>query len=145
MKPVKLKEIIDEMEMMTDEYHKYLNTETGVIITVSSDDLGIAEDSAEDDDFSEYPDWQRDAIEEAMDVVMSWESRKYIEIPDKWEIHEYKIMEAFCGSISNEKISNDLYSSIRQKGAFRRFKDAIDRYGVVTLSGTAPSHRHPAQ
>jgi hypothetical protein len=118
------------MEMMMDEYHKYLNTETGKIITVSSEDLGIAEDSAEDDDFSEYSDWQRDAIEEAMDVVMSWTSRKYIELPDKYDIHEYNIMEAFCGLISNEKISNELYSAIKGKGAFRRFRDTIDRNGV---------------
>jgi hypothetical protein len=46
MKPVKLKDTFDEMEMMMDEYHKYLNTETGDIITVSSDELVIAEDSA---------------------------------------------------------------------------------------------------
>lgn len=41
MKPVKLKDIIDELEMQMDEYHKYLNTETGEIITVSSEELGI--------------------------------------------------------------------------------------------------------
>jgi hypothetical protein len=51
MKPVRLQDIIDEMEMQMDEYHKYLNTETGKVITVSSEDIGIAEESDEDDDF----------------------------------------------------------------------------------------------
>jgi len=92
MKPVKLQDIIDEMEMQMDEYHKYLNTETGEVITISSEDLGIAEESDENDDFAEYPDWQRDSINEALDVLMNWGNGKYIELPDKWDIHEYSIM-----------------------------------------------------
>lgn len=130
MKPVKLQDIIDEMEVQMDECQKYLNTETGEIITVSSEDLGIAEESDENDDFSEYQDWQRDSINEALDVLMSWGNGKYIKLPDKWDIHEYSIMEAFCGSLSNERISNALFSVIQGRGAFRRFKDSIYRYGV---------------
>lgn len=128
MKPVKLKDIVDEMEMQMDEYKKYLNKETGGIVTVSTEELSIAEESEEEDDFSEYPDWQRDSIMDALDVIENWDN--YIELPDKWEINEYDIMEAFCGSIKNDRVSNALYSAIRGSGAFRRFKDAIRRYGV---------------
>lgn len=130
MKPVKLKDITDEMEMQTDEYHKYLNTEIGEIITVSSEELGIAEESEEDDEFTEYPDWQRDTIKEAVDILMSWNNGKYIELPDKWDINEYDIMEDFCGSIRNDRISNALYLAIRGRGAFRRFKNLICKYGI---------------
>jgi hypothetical protein len=130
MEPVKLQDIIDEMEIQMDEHHKYLNTETGKIITISSEDLGIAEDSEEDDDFLEYPDWQRESIDAAIDVLINWGNGKYIELPDKCDIHEYSIMEAFCGFITNDRISTELYSAIRGRGAFRRFKDAICRYGV---------------
>ena len=48
---VKIKEsvnfldIIDEMEIQMDEHQKYLNIETGKIITISSEELGNAEDS----------------------------------------------------------------------------------------------------
>jgi len=128
MKPVKLKDIVDEMEMQMDEYHKYLNKETGEIVTVSTEELTIAEESEEDDDFSEYPDWQRDSIKDALDVIVNWEN--YIELPDKWEINEYDIMEEFCGSIRNDRISNVLYTAIQGRGAFRRFKDAIIRFEV---------------
>lgn len=82
MKPVKLKDIVDEMEMQIDEYRKYLNKETGEIVTVSSEELSIAEESEEDDDFSQYPDWQQDSIKSAIDVIVNWEN--YIELPDKW-------------------------------------------------------------
>ena len=39
-------------------------------------------------------------------------------------------MEDFCGSIRNDRVSNALYSAIKGRGAFRRFKDAIIRFGV---------------
>lgn len=39
-------------------------------------------------------------------------------------------MEEFCGSIKNDRVSNALYSSIQGRGAFRRFKDTIIRFGV---------------
>ena len=130
MKLVKLQDIVGEMEILMDEYHKYLNTDTGEIITVNEEDIGIAEEAEEDDDFSEYPEWQRKSINEAMDIFKNWGSGKYIELPDKWDIHEYSIMEAFCGSVSNDRISDALYSAIHGRGAFRRFKDAVCRYNI---------------
>jgi len=39
-------------------------------------------------------------------------------------------MERFCGSIDNDRISDALYLAIRGKGAFRRFKDTLHRYGI---------------
>ena len=128
MKPVKLKDIVDGMDMQMDESRVFLNKETGEIITVSTKELSIAEDSEEDDDFSEYPDWQQDSIKEALDVVANGEN--YEELPDKFEINEYEIMEEFCESIGNERISDALYSAIRGRGAFRRFKDSVFRFGM---------------
>lgn len=40
--PVKIKDLIDEMDMQMDEYNKYLNKETGEIVTVSTEDLSVA-------------------------------------------------------------------------------------------------------
>lgn len=125
---VKIKDLIDEMDMQTDEYNKYLNKETGDIIMVSTEDLSIAEESGEDDDFSQYPEWHRESLQEALDVIVNWD--KYIGLPDKWDIHEYDIMERFCGSVENGRISDALYSAIRGKGAFRRFKDTLHRFGI---------------
>jgi hypothetical protein len=125
---VKIKDLVDEMDMQMDEYNKYLNKETGEIVTVSTEDLSIAEDSEEDEDFSQYPDWQRESLQEALNVIAHW--GKYIGLPDKWEIHEYDIMERFCSSIENNRISDALYSAIKGKGAFRRFKDTLQRYGI---------------
>lgn len=126
--PIKLSELIDKMEMQMDEYKTYLNKETWVIVTVSAEDLSIAEESDEEDDFSQYPDWQKQSIKESLDIVYNWD--KYVELPDKFEINEYKIMENFCSSQDNEQIINGLYSAISGKGAFRRFKDKVNRLGL---------------
>lgn len=125
---VKLKSLVDELDMQMDEYRQFLHKETGEIVTVSQEELSIAESSEEDDDFSTYPDWQQDSIHDALDIIVDWE--KYEELPTKYEINEYSIMEDFCGSIENDRISNALYDSINGRGAFRRFKDAIERYRV---------------
>jgi hypothetical protein len=126
--PVKIKDLVDEMDIQMDEDRKYINKENGVLITLSVEDLSIAEESEEGDDFSQYPAWQRESILQALDVVENWD--KYVELPTKWEINDYNIMERFCGSLDNEKIAEELYSAIRGKGAFRRFRYTLQRYGM---------------
>jgi len=54
----------------------------------------------------------------------------YLKLPSKFNVDEYEIMERFCLSIPNEKISNVLSDMIRGSGAFRRFKDLIYRYDI---------------
>jgi hypothetical protein len=43
---------------------------------------------------------------------------------------EYEMMEDFCLTIRNEKNQEIILSSIKGKGAFRRFKDNVIRLGV---------------
>ncbi len=125
MKAIKLKDIIDEMDTLSDEYKCFLNKETGALISVSTEELSIAE---EDDDFSQYPEWQQETIKEALDIIVNWNN--YVELPDKFEINEYDIMERFCYSIDNDMISNALQSAIHGSGAFRRFKDTVIKFRI---------------
>ena len=130
MKPMKLQDIIDQIDFQTDEFHSYINTETGEIIGFSSEELDIAEESEGDIDFSKYPEWQKKPINEAKDVLDNWNTHKYIKLPDRWYVNEYNIMETFCSSVKDEKIRNVLFSSIRGSGAFRRFKDVIHIFNI---------------
>jgi hypothetical protein len=104
------------------------NLPSFVNLNYSNEALSIAEESDEDDDFSQYPDWQKQIIMDALDIVVNWD--KYIALPDKYDINEYSIMEIFCFSLDNEKIMNELLYAIRGKGAFRRFKDKVQRLGI---------------
>jgi hypothetical protein len=128
MNDIKIKDIIDDMEMQSNEYRSYLNKIQGVIISVSNEDLSIAEESEEDENFSEYPDWQQDSIKEALNIIENWDN--YVALPDTFEIHEYSIMEKFSYSVNNDKTSNALQNALHGRGAFRRFKDAIIRYNI---------------
>lgn len=90
--------------------------------------MSIAEESEEDEDFSNYPEWQQDELKEALDVIVNWEN--YVELPSKFDIDEYSIMEEFCDSISNSRMSDALRNAIQGRGAFRKFKDTIQRLNI---------------
>lgn len=128
MKPVSLKEIVDRLDFLMDEWKYYLNKKTGDIVEIQMEYLSIAEESEDDDDFSEYEDWEQDAIREAVDVVENWGD--YVELPDREEVNEYRIMENFCYSQEDDKLRNKLCYSIDGKGAFRRFRDVIIKHGI---------------
>jgi hypothetical protein len=124
-KPAKLSDIIDAIEIMADETSSYLNRKTGEVVMVTDEEMRAAE---EDEPLEEYPEWQRESIEIAGKIL---ESEDYVSLPDKFDVHEYSIMEDFCMSIDDEKMRNVVYSSIKGSGAFRRFKDNIHKYDIA--------------
>lgn len=122
---VNLKDIIDGMDFQGDETTSYLNKKTGDVVTVSDEEFRAVEDGEPMEDF---PDWQQEAIRIADEVLAT---EDYIALPSKFDIHEYAIMERFCLSIDDDRIRETMYGSIQGKGAFRRFKDNINRYGIA--------------
>jgi hypothetical protein len=117
---VKLKDIVEEMELQFEESHSLLNIKTGEIVLVTSEDLSIVEDEKPVD---HLPDWQKENIMVAQDIVENDEN--YIELPTQDDINEYGIMEDFCLTVTNQKKQDSLFKAIRGKGAFRRFKDKV--------------------
>jgi len=128
MKPLLLKDIVDKLDCNTDSWKIYYNKRTGKITEIQLEYLAIAEELDEEDDIGEYADWEQESIKEAIDIIENWHD--YIKLPDKYEIHEYSIMEKFCYSIEEARLSNKLCNIISGRGAFRRFKDAIKRYNL---------------
>src|SRR5215475_5544964 len=122
---VKLKDIIEGLEFLTDEGTSYLNTTTGEVVSITDEELRAAEN---DEPLEDFPDWQHDVIRMAKDIV---ETDHYLPLPDRFEIHEYQIMERFCLSVDDEDIRDDLCDAIRGRGAFRRFKDRVQLYGLA--------------
>ena len=95
---VSLKDVVDEMDVPGDEHSAFLNRHTGELVTLSSEELSAAE---EDDDIDDYPEWQREMIVKAKEVI---DSDDYLQLPSKFDIHEYHIMEDFCYSVVDDKI-----------------------------------------
>jgi hypothetical protein len=122
---VKLSDLIEGMDFQSDERFSYLNTITGEVVSITDEELRAAEEDAPLEDF---PEWQHDAIRIAGDII---ETEHYLPLPDRFEINEYQIMERFCLSVDDEDIRDELCDAIRGRGAFRRFKDRMQLYGMV--------------
>jgi hypothetical protein len=123
---VKLDEIIDGLESQSDESSSFLDKTTGKVVLISDYEMRAAED---EDPIEDFPDWEQDLVRIAKEIVD--ETGNYIELPTKFDIDEYSIMEKFCLSFNDSEMSDTLYSSIKGSGAFRRFKDAVHEYDVA--------------
>ena len=55
---------------------------------------------------------------------------RFLRFPTKYEIHQYRIMEAFIDRLSPGKTQEELAYAIRGKGAFRRFKQSVRYHGL---------------
>jgi hypothetical protein len=122
---VKLQSIIEELELQFEESRTFLNMETGEIIPVTSEDLRAAE---EEEPFDHLPDWEQENRMIAIDVVENFEN--YLELPTKYDVNEYEIMENFCLTVSDQDKRDALLRAIKGKGAFRRFKDKIIDFDI---------------
>lgn len=122
--PVNLQAVVDEMDMAGGEMAVYVNRKTGELITLSDEETSYAEDYV----VSRFvPEWQKEMVDRAKQVLAGDD---YIALPDRFEIHEYSIMERFCFSVCDEQVQNALLQAITGRGAFRRFKDRIIEEGV---------------
>jgi hypothetical protein len=122
---VKLSDLIEGLEFQSDEQSSFLNLTTGEVVSITDEELRAAENNEPLEDF---PEWQHDAIRIAKDIV---ETEHYLQLPDRFEIHEYQIMERFCLSVDDGDLRDDLCNAIRGRGAFRYFKDRIHAYGIT--------------
>lgn len=116
---VSIKDVVNEMDVLSDEHSAFLNRHTGELVTLSNEEISTAE---EYDNIDEYPEWQQDMIIKAKEII---NSDDYLPLPSKFDIHEYHIIEGFCCSVEDDKIRESLLDKIKGRGAFSRFKDAI--------------------
>ena len=104
---VKLDEIIEALEMADEMSKAFLNQRTGEIVWVSE--------------------WDNRASQEA--AYDQLDEDGFYRLPTKHDLHEYGIMESFIDTL-REPMRSDLASSIRGKGAFRRFKSGLRHYQI---------------
>jgi len=123
---LKLNDIIEGLEFQSDESSSFLDKTTGKVVLISDYEISAAEDG---DPIEDFPDWEQYLVRIAKEIVD--ETGNYIDLPTKFDINEYSIMEKFCLSLNDSEMSDNLYSSIKGSGAFRRFKDAINEYDIA--------------
>ena len=107
---VKLDVILDAIEMADDNYTYFLDLETGESVFLADELITGLDNEGLDHEIEENP-------------------KRYLRLPTKFEIHEYHIMEEFIWTLKGKR-ADKLECAIRGRGAFRRFKDMVDRMGI---------------
>ena len=108
---VKLQDVIDGIDMVSEDSTCYLDRETGEVLFISE----IA-DNDYDDDILEL-------LEEGSD--------RFIKFPSQWDRNDYQTMVDFIESLPQRKEQNLLAISINGSGAFRRFKYTASELGLL--------------
>lgn len=119
-----LKDIVEALEAAGDEVCSYANRATGEVRTVTDEDLRYAEES---DNTNELPEWQRESVVQAREVL---DSDDWLPLPSKFDTHEWEIMNTFARSLSDGAQRVEVIDAIHGSGAFRRFKASIRRLGI---------------
>ena len=120
---VSLRDIVEALDLPRDDWAAYLNPDTGEVVVVSEEDERLVEEGEADG----LPDWQREILPK---VRQALESGRFLKLPDRFEIHEWSIMERFALERADDRQRADLLKAIRGSGAFRYFRDTIRRLGI---------------
>ena len=120
---VSLREVIEAMEITSDDCVSYLDPDTGEVITVTEEERLLVEDESLED----VPEWHREMLPK---IRAALESDRFLELPDRFDIHEWSMMDEFSRAQDSERIRQELADAIRGAGAFRTFRSAIRRLGL---------------
>ena len=124
---VRLADVVEALEMVGDGVRAYASRRTGEVRVVTDEDLQYAE---MDRDTGELPEWQRDVIVEAREVL---ESAEWLSLPTSAEIHEWAIMDQFARALPDPVQRDGVLDAIHGSGAFRRFKRTVRELGIEPL------------
>ena len=118
---VDLEEIAMAMEMQMSEDDSYLDTETGRVVVIPYELRG--EDVFDDEYVKGLPDWERDLVPLAREILQG--SDRYASIPTAPSYEEYDRMVDFAGSVADPRLRELLFVALDGKGAFGRFKRVL--------------------
>ncbi len=122
-RPVRLDIIVQAMQLSGASEELYLNTRTGELIRHSETELDPAEPNGD-----VYLVMQEDISREIQDQVASDD---FIQLPEVFELDEYQLMEEFCLTLKDDQLSYVMCKDIQGKGAFKRFKEDLDKYSLT--------------
>ncbi len=128
-------------DLSREAFDYFLDTRTDEIIILSEDIINKAREilnEAVDDDMADYeevefdedydiPEWMDEEIELALDIFI-FEKDRYKRIPERDSRKGFAAMKEFTDSLEDRELKEDLQNILDGKGAFRKFKDALESY-----------------
>lgn len=124
---VELDVIIEALEMADDSISSYLDVETGEVHSIMEEEFDLAEDPQTA--IEDLPNWQREAVTLARSIQKQ-EGKRYMALPDKFDVHEWAMMDRFSMTLRDAQMRNDFHGGIRGAGAFRLFKHLLTEYDL---------------
>jgi hypothetical protein len=121
---ISLRDVVEAIDLPSDEMASYLNPETGEILTVSEEEQDLLERGDSDESLQE---WERELLPKLREAV---ESDRWLVLPDRFEVHEWSIMERFSRTVESKHDHEELVDAIHGTGAFRLFHRTIERLGL---------------
>ena len=121
----KLTELMDSMEMESEDWVYRYDRQSGKLAMVERSVYDAVE-AAEDDELDDS-----DEFVVVAQAMVEDSGERFIELPDKFEFHEYHQMERFIRRVEDQRIADDLWRAIKGKGAFRYFKDTAARHELL--------------
>jgi len=124
-KMVALDDLIDGLDLQDDDVRAYLDCDEGVVVSIGDEIVSLSERNEP----SEWRDWERELIEVLREVEKG--SKRFVQLPYKSDVNEWDIMRRFCDTVGDDRVKELLLQAIHGRGAFRRFKDELDRSGLL--------------
>lgn len=118
---IKLSDLVDAIQLDSDESESFINLKTGEICLITDEFIHMSDDD-------DGPDWQKEIMETIRHYLENPDD--YLAVPSSHDVGEYQMMEYFTENVEDKKIAALLLNNLKGKGAFRRFKDAVILLGI---------------
>ena len=105
---IPLKQVIQAIEEANEVFTSFWDAKTGKTVYLADP---LMTDMTEED--------------KALAIAIEDTPERFLRFPTKYEIHQYRIMEAYIDRRPPGKVQEELAYAIRGKGAFRRFKQSV--------------------
>jgi hypothetical protein len=123
MPVVSLRDVVEALDLESDELHSRLDPDTGEIVTFNEEEARIASSGQWDT----APAWMQESLPK---VKRALEHDRMLQLPDRAHIDEWRMMQDFAEAQEQCQCRPELLSAIHGANAFRLFKTAVQRHGL---------------
>jgi len=123
MPVVSLDDVVEALDLQSDELCSYMDPDTGEIITFNLEGANLARCG----NWDNAPDWMKPQLPK---IKRALEDERMLALPNRFHIDEWRMMQNFALEQEQCRCHPELESVVHGEGAFRRFKNAIFRLGL---------------
>jgi hypothetical protein len=133
---VSLNSLGQEFEALMDEVDFYFDRETEKVVFVDTYNYSLDDDDEDEFDGDDEDDDEESVDEEylynqTLNQQIKTEPGRFVQLPSKYEINEWQIMSDFVDDRPDGERKEILQDSIHGKGAFRIFRNMIERFDLL--------------